>query len=199
MTQKFDIKQKQKLDSPRRREVLPPKETLLKLGLAKNDLFADIGCGIGYFTISAAQIVDSSGKVYALDISQDMLEEAEKISVEHDVHNIEFIRSEEYRLPLPDKSISFCFSCNVLHEIKNINHFVKELDRVVKEDGKLAIIEWNDNISDWGPPANHRITSSHLTELIKTTGMHVDSPIDISGYFYALICRKDNINEAKID
>jgi len=199
MTHKFDIKQKQKLDSPRRREVLPPKEVLLKFGLTKADTFADIGCGIGYFSIPAAQIVDEAGKVYALDISQEMLEEAKKSAALKGLTNIEFIKSEEYHLALPDNSISFCFSCNVLHEIEDLKRFIKELVRLVKENGKLVIIEWNDKITDLGPPEGHRLSSSHLTELIQIEGLQVDSPLDIAGYFYALVCRKDNNDEAKND
>lgn len=197
MTHKFDIKQRQKLDNPRRREMLPPKEVLLKLGLSNFDTFADIGCGIGYFSIPAAQIINETGKVYALDISQEMLEEAKKSAAEENLTNIEFIKSEENNLAIPDSSISYCFSCNVLHEIKDLAHFIKELVRVVKEEGKLVIVEWNDKIAEWGPPASHRLASSHLTELIQAEGLQVDSPVNISEYFYALVCRKDNTNKSK--
>jgi ubiquinone/menaquinone biosynthesis C-methylase UbiE len=199
MSHKFDIKQKQKLDSPRRREVLPPKEILLKLGLSSMDTFADIGCGIGYFTLPAAQILGETGKVYAVDISQEMLEEVKKSTYEKALGNIELIRSQEYDLPILDGSISYCFSCNVLHEIKDLKHFIKELVRIVKENGKLVIIEWNDNIADWGPSAGHRLGSSYLKELIQTEGLQVDSPIDIADYFYALVCRKDHNDETKTD
>jgi ubiquinone/menaquinone biosynthesis C-methylase UbiE len=192
MSHKFDIKQKQKLDSPRRREVLPPEETLVKLGLSKEDIVADIGCGIGYFSIPAAVITRDSGKVFALDISQEMLEEVKKSAADKAVTNIEFIKSDEYTLPLPDKTISYCFSCNVLHEIKDLKLFIKELIRIMKENSKLVIIEWNNNIADWGPTATHRLDSGYLTELLQGEGLHVDEPIDIAGYFYALIIRKDN-------
>jgi ubiquinone/menaquinone biosynthesis C-methylase UbiE len=199
MSHKFDIKHKQKLDSPRRRKVLPPKEVLLKLGLSNTDTFADIGCGIGYFTLPAAQILDETGKVYAVDVSQEMLEEVKKSAEENAFTNIELIKSEEYALPLPDDSVSYCFSCNVLHEIKDLKHFIKELIRIVKKNGKLVIIEWNDHIADWGPSADHRLPSSVLQELIQAEGLQVDSPIDIGGYFYGLICRKDYNDETKTD
>ena len=196
MIHKFDINEKQKLDSPRRRETLPPMEVLLKFGLSKTDTFADVGCGIGYFSIPAAQIIDKSNKVYALDISQEMLDETKKSAAMKGLTNLEYIKNEEYNLILPDDSISFCFSCNVLHEIKDLKHFVQELARLVKENGKLVIIEWNDNISNWGPPAAHRLASSYLSKLIKAEGLQVDSPVDIAGYFYALVCRKPAYSKA---
>ena len=75
MTHKFDAKNRHKLDNPKRREMLPPEKTLIRLGLKQGDIVADIGCGIGYFTIPAANIVGDSGKVFAMDISPEMLEE----------------------------------------------------------------------------------------------------------------------------
>ena len=61
MTHKFDAKNKHKLDNEKRRELLPPDETLIKLGLHEGDIMADIGCGIGYFTIPASKIAGDSG------------------------------------------------------------------------------------------------------------------------------------------
>ena len=73
MAHKFDINNMHKLDNPRRREVLPPDEILRKLNINKGDIFADIGCGIGYFSLPAAKLVGETGVVYALDIYSDML------------------------------------------------------------------------------------------------------------------------------
>ncbi len=57
MAHKFNVKDMQKLDSPERRKILPPEETLIKIGLNKNQIFIDIGCGIGYFSIPASKLL----------------------------------------------------------------------------------------------------------------------------------------------
>ncbi len=62
MVHKFNPKDLQKLDNPERRRLLPPEETLERLGLRKNDIIADIGCGIGYFSFAASKIVGTNGK-----------------------------------------------------------------------------------------------------------------------------------------
>ena len=77
---KFDPSNKSKLDNEWRREVLPPFKVLESLGLENKYIIADIGCGIGYFTIPAAELT-APNKVYALDISGDMLAEASRILV----------------------------------------------------------------------------------------------------------------------
>ena len=75
MSHKFDAKNKHKLDNETRRKMLPPEQTLLSLGLKEGDIMADIGCGIGYFAVPASKIVGKSGKVFAMDILPEMLEE----------------------------------------------------------------------------------------------------------------------------
>ena len=78
MSHKFSAKDKSKLDNPERRKILPPPITLEKLYLQKGDIVADVGCGIGYFNIPAAVIVGEMGKVYAIDISEEMLREVQE-------------------------------------------------------------------------------------------------------------------------
>ena len=85
MKHKFDAKSKHKLDNHQRRELLPPERTLLLMGLREGDVMADIGCGIGYFTVPAADIVGNSGKVYGLDVSEEMLGDVEKIIEEKNI------------------------------------------------------------------------------------------------------------------
>lgn len=75
---KFNPENKGKLDNPERRKLLPPEEVLLELGLKKGQNMADIGCGIGYFTIPAGEIVGREAKVYGVDILEEMLRELDQ-------------------------------------------------------------------------------------------------------------------------
>ena len=77
MTHKFDVNNRHKLDNEKRRASLPPHETLIRLGYKESIDLADIGCGIGYFTIPAAKIGGNSAKIFAVDVSQIMLQEVE--------------------------------------------------------------------------------------------------------------------------
>lgn len=74
MKKTFDVKNMHKLDNPKRRELLPPDQTLRKLGIKEGEIIADIGCGIGYFTLPASKMVGEKGKIYAMDISAEMLQ-----------------------------------------------------------------------------------------------------------------------------
>ena len=61
MAHKFKVINKSKLDSPKRREVLPAKEILNTVGIKESNVVADIGCGIGFFTFPLSEAVGDEG------------------------------------------------------------------------------------------------------------------------------------------
>lgn len=187
MGHKFEAKNKHKLDNEERRRILPPRETLEKVGLRQGDIIADVGCGIGYFTIPAAQIVGSGGKVYAMDILPEMLMEVEKKKTEMSLPIITTIVTEENKLKIAEDSVTLAFICNVLHETQNVLSFLSEVKRIVSDNGRVAIIEWNKIESDFGPPLSHRLAKEYVAELLQNSGFRNVQSVDLGDCFYAVL------------
>ena len=61
------------LDDPKRDAYQKPHEVLTALAIKPGEVIADIGAGSGYFTFRLAHHVGDKGKVYAVDISPDMI------------------------------------------------------------------------------------------------------------------------------
>ena len=190
MTHKFDAKNKHKLDNEKRRELLPPEETLIKLGLHEGDIMADIGCGIGYFTIPAAKIVGDSGKIFAMDILPEMLQDVGEKIKDNNISNIEIILTEENDLKLEDNKITIAFISNVLHEANEKETFMNEIKRILSPKGRIAIVEWQKINSEFGPPINHRLDKADLIKMFVSFGFSNISTIDIGENFYGLIAEK---------
>ncbi len=190
MTHKFDAKNKHKLDNEKRRELLPPEETLIKLGLHEGDIMADIGCGIGYFTIPASKIVGDSGKVFAMDILPEMLQDVGEKIKDNNISNIEIILTEENDLKLEDNKITIAFISNVLHEANEKETFINEIKRIISPKGKIAIVEWQKINSEFGPPIDHRLDKIDLSKMLDLLGFSNISTIDIGENFYGLIAEK---------
>jgi ubiquinone/menaquinone biosynthesis C-methylase UbiE len=190
MTHKFDISQKYKLDNPERRQIMPPEKTLHDLGLTAGKIVADIGCGIGYFTIPAAAIVGPSGKIYALDISAEMLAEVQSEKVQQGIENIEVVRVAEYDLKLATNSVTFAFICNVLHETEDLDRYIDEIQRILTDKGKLVIIEWQKKVSSSGPPIGHRIEKTELVEVLKRHGFMIDENRSLGEDYYTITAEK---------
>lgn len=190
MTHKFGIHNKHKLDNERRRSVLPPHETLLSLGLQKGDFVADVGSGIGYFTLPAAEIVGESGMVFALDISPEMINELEGKLEAGKTTNVKTVITQENELQVDSGSISYAFICTVLHETDDKKIFLQEVRRILKDTGKVVIVEWKKEATDYGPPLNHRLALEDVSDLVVTIGFRNVQHQEIGQYFYAVIGEK---------
>jgi ubiquinone/menaquinone biosynthesis C-methylase UbiE len=190
MAHKFDPLNLNKLDNAWRRQNLPPLPTLEKLGISPTDIIADIGCGVGYFTIPAAGMVDGANKVFALDTSAKMLAEVEKRISAGNILNIVAIKTSEYDLKLPDESVTFAFMVNVLHEIENKMQFIAEIKRILKPEGKIAIIEWEKENIEMGPPKEDRIGKDETAALLSSFGMVLNNSMQFVGLFYGLVAVK---------
>ena len=187
MAHKFDPINLNKLDNEWRRQNLPPLATLEKLGLNSADIAADIGCGIGYFTIPAAGIVSSANSVFALDTSDQMLDEVKKRISAAGITNIVAIKTSEYDLKLPDESITFALLVNVFHEIEDKVQFMAEVKRILKPKGKIAIIEWEKANMEIGPPIEHRIGKDETGAILKSLGIRAGVTIKLTDIFYGLV------------
>jgi len=190
LTHKFDKNNRHKLDNEKRRQVMPPLKTLEMLGFVGGVDMADIGCGIGYFSIPAAEIAGTSSKIYALDISIEMLDEVEKRALEAGLSNIRNIMVDEYDLKLGDQSVGFAIISNVLHEIEDKKRYVSEICRILQNGGILAIIEWEKIEGESGPPVEHRVSYEEVSELLSQNGFENIMKYCIGQDYYGITAKK---------
>ncbi len=186
MVHKFNINKRKKLDSEERKRLLAPYETLLKLGLQEKHNVADIGCGTGLFTIPASEICGKNAIVYAIDISEEMLSEVKERSLKEGLKHIQTVKSDEYDFKLKENIVDFVLICTVLHEIDDKKRFLDEAKRICKSGGEIAVIEFNETQTIFGPPISHRIDRKQVKELLTDIGFQCVSYMDISEAFYAV-------------
>lgn len=190
MAHKFNVKNKHKLDSARRREILPPFEVLTHIGLKEGDVMADIGCGTGYFTFPASQIIGKSGKIFAMDILTEMLEEVSKKAEENNFANIFTILTEENDLKIPSETATIALISNVMHETEDKEKFINEVKRILTYDGRICIIEWRKAESEFGPPLEYRLDEEYVQNLLQDAGFKNIDTKRIGEYFYAVTGEK---------
>lgn len=187
MAHKFDPANMNKLDNEWRRKNLPPAMVLENLGLTENDVVADIGCGIGYFSIPAAEIIKKTNKVFALDTQDVMIDEIEKRARAAGYNNIVAVKTDEYDLKLPNDIATFAILVTVLHEIDDKIRFLDEIKRVLKSKGKIAIVEWIKEDMEVGPPVNHRFSIEDTRSILLECGFDVTEEMEFAGAFYGVV------------
>ena len=164
---KFDPENRKKLNSKQRQTVLPPALILGDIGLESHAIWADIGCGTGFFTIPLANEVK---QVYALDIRAEMLSDLNESLTQLQIHNVKVLQSEENHFPLPNQLVDGILTSLVLHEVNQPIEFFHELDRILQTGGRLVVIEWAKASTEMGPPLDHRLSIQQLDDWALATG-----------------------------
>lgn len=192
MVHKFDFDHMDKLDNPERREMLPPQDILLSLGLKSGDRLLDVGAGVGYFSLPASAIVGPSGSVVATDISADMLAELQSRADQSLHENIELVLSGEYRFGVEQSHFDFVLISTVLHEVSNRIDFLDEALTALKPGGKLWVIEWGNATKAFGPPASERLAMHEVSELLAVMGFCEVKSWNYNEFFYIVTGMRDN-------
>lgn len=165
----FDTTKWQRMESPERLARLDPPAMIARLGLPHGAHVADLGSGTGIFTVELAEAVGPTGRVFALDQSEEMLRIAGSkelppwVRVMHvDLH---------HDLPLPEGSLDCCFIAFVLHEIAPPEHMVAQMHHVLRHGGKVAVLEFReDGPEGAGPPKPRRIGAEKLADMLAAQG-----------------------------
>ena len=133
------------LDSSVRRWVQPPDKIIERSGIKPGMTVVDLGCGSGAFTTFVARVIGEQGKVYAVDIQPAMLQQLEcKLAKAENqgIKNIELRQASAYGLPFEENSIDLVYMITVLPEIPDRGRALREIKRVLKPDGVLAVTEF---------------------------------------------------------
>ena len=132
------------LDSDVRRRLQPPDKIIERSRIKQGMTVIDLGCGSGAFTPFVARAVGERGKVYAVDIQPAMLQQLEHKLAKaenQDIKNIELKQANAYDLPFEENSIDLVYMVTVLPEIPDRGRALREVRRVLKPGGILAITE----------------------------------------------------------
>jgi ubiquinone/menaquinone biosynthesis C-methylase UbiE len=189
MSGRFDPRRLAALDNPLRRLIGRPKGTLRSLGLRRGDAFVDFGAGSGFFSLPAAEIVGSEGRVLALDIAPEAVGLIERKSRERGIRNLRAILSTEDSLGLPEGEASFALMSLVLHEVEDKASLLESLRDALGGGGRIAIIEFRPGAL-FGPPQRERIPEGKMLALLAKADFERPSVRGWRGMFYVATATK---------
>ncbi len=181
----FQFENFAKLETDERKKLIPAKMILDKLDIKLNDRILDFGAGIGYFSIPALDYIGTEGKIIALDISSNMLDEL-KSRLDNNFDKIEFIISDGSKIEIGDSKIDKILIAFVYHEIDNRVGLINEFKRILNSDGEVFLLDWHLVESPFGPPLDHRIDNKIVIQDFTNQGFELVNSELINDFQYFL-------------
>jgi ubiquinone/menaquinone biosynthesis C-methylase UbiE len=178
------------LERPDRDAWQKPAEVVAALNLQPGQRAADIGAGSGYFSVRLAQAVGSSGKVYAVDIQQDLIDHLNERAAEADLTQMTGVLGEPADPKLPPASVDLIFICDVVHHIEDRQPYYAKLAAALRPGGRLAIVDFYKKELPVGPAPAMKIARKAMIGELAEAGFEVAASFDFLPYQYFLMFRR---------
>lgn len=129
------------LERPEREAEENTTKLIKNLNLQSTDVIADIGAGSGYHVFKMAPKA-RDGKVYAVDIQQEMLNAISIENKKQKLDNIILIKGTEKSTNLPENTVDKILMVDVYHEFNFPIEMVASMRKALKPNGKIYLIEY---------------------------------------------------------
>jgi len=170
-------------------DFLNPQEVINKLKLSKAMVAADFGCGSGGWVLPLARKL-KEGKVYAIDVLSYSLSILEQKSIGEKLFNIKTISSDvesKKGSTLASNSLDLVLMTNLLFQVKDRKSVLEEGKRVLKEGGKLLVVDWKEDAS---PGPEERISSKEVKKIAEEIDFKLETEFSSGNYHYCLLFSK---------
>ncbi len=165
---KFNPKNLDKLNNPKRLEALPPEFIIDKAKIIDPEVIIDLGAGTGFFSIPFSELFKKS-KIYACDIS-DVMVDWMKNNIVSKHKNIIPTQMEDNKISLDSNIADFILMINLHHELDKPEKTLIECHRLLKTKGTVVIADWKNEKTEGGPPLELRYDTDKVKKQLLEAG-----------------------------
>jgi ubiquinone/menaquinone biosynthesis C-methylase UbiE len=154
-----------------------------ELGLKKGTLFLDVACGRGNYSLAASEIIGKDGQIYAVDLWEEGILSLKNEAASKGIQNVAtFVSDVSKNIPVENGSVDVCLLATVLHDFvgdKVDRGVMREIVRVIKPNGVLAIVEFYKKEGPPGPPKPVRLSPQEVDKIVSGYGFKQDRLTEI--------------------
>jgi len=112
------------------------------LQLKPGDLVADIGAGSGVISVRMAEQLLPDGKVFAVDVQDEMLDRLKANCLQLGIKNIEPVKGTQYKTGLKPASMDLAIMVDVYHEFEFPHEMMSDIAMAMKPGGRVVLVEY---------------------------------------------------------
>jgi ubiquinone/menaquinone biosynthesis C-methylase UbiE len=170
-----------------------PNKNVMQIGVTSGMKVADFGAGSGAYTLALAPLVGAGGRVYAVEVQQDLLKKIKNTTDAQGHRNVDVIWGDFERpngSKLADGCVDMVIISNTLFQLEDKRGALLEANRVIHPGGQLVVIDWSESFGGMGPQKNDVVTKKSAKELCVDAGFVFSKEFEAGSHHYGLICQK---------
>ena len=182
-----------------------PEGVLRRLGVDFGTTVLDLCCGDGHFTAPLAHIVGGIGRVMALDLDADLLEQAKARAKAAGVPStaVRWLEGDASdlanNLPSPPE---YVFIANTFHGVPDKQQLARDVFNAMKPGGQFAIVNWHHRSKDEttvlgqprGPETKLRMSPDAVMDEVLPVGFRLHGIVELPPYHYAVVFDKPKVS-----
>ncbi len=168
-----------------------PTRAIELLRLEKGMVVADIGAGVGYYSLRMAEVVGPTGKVLATEIQPEMLQIMKRRLREKKAENVEPILATEHDPKLPAACCDVILMVDVYHEFSQPIEMLAKLRAALKPNGRLILLEYRKEDPYVPIRPEHKMSIKEAKFEVESEGFKLDQVIGELPWQHVLIFRKN--------
>jgi SAM-dependent methyltransferase len=178
------------MDRGPREQEEQPERALDLIGISPGTVVADVGAGSGYMTLRLASRVGPSGKVYANDLQPALLQVVTNKTRAAGLLNVETVLGTEDDARLPERTIDLALLVDVYHEFSRPEEMLQSLNRALKPDGRLVLVEYRKEDPAIPIAVTHRMSVADTRTEVEAEGFRFEQTIEALPRQHIIIFRE---------
>jgi ubiquinone/menaquinone biosynthesis C-methylase UbiE len=170
-----------------------PETALDKIGLKPGMIVADVGAGVGYFSVRVAKRVGPEGKILAVDVQPEMLTILKDRAAKAKLTNIQTILGSESDPHLPPASCDLILMVDVYHELSQPQRMLQKMRQALKNDGRLVLLEYRKEDPHIPIRSEHKMSVQEAKAEVEAEGFKLDQTLNDLPRQHIFIFRKNTM------
>jgi ubiquinone/menaquinone biosynthesis C-methylase UbiE len=177
-----------------------PENIVQEIGLNAGMKIADFGAGSGAYSFAMSPIVSSQGRIYSIEVQQELLKKIKNTADSLGIRNIDTIWGDFERpngSKLAENFVDAVIISNTLFQLDDQRGALLEANRILRPGGHLIIIDWSESFGGMGPQKKDVISKDKANEMCISAGFDFSRSFNAGSYHYGLIFNKPTVKNSK--